>query len=87
MFLANRQRRNITPCSFYSRKLAKAERNYKIYEKKMLAIVTCLTKWRIYLERAQPLMEVYTDHLNLTYFMTTKALNVTIISQDFSKPF
>ena len=63
------------PIAFYSRKLAKAERNYKIYDKEMLAIVACLTEWRIYLEEAWPPTKVYTDHLNLTYFTTTKALN------------
>ena len=63
------------PIAFYSRKLSKAEQNYKIYGKEMLAIVVCLTKWRVYLEGAQSPTEVYTDHLNLTYFITTKALN------------
>ena len=68
--------RVLRPIAFYSRKLAKAERNYKIYNKKMLAIVACLTEWRVYLEKAQPLTKVYTDHLNLMYFTTTKALNL-----------
>ena len=64
------------PVAFYSRKLAKAERNYKNYDKKMLAIVTCLTEWRVYLEGAQPLTKIYTDHFNLIYFITIKALNL-----------
>ena len=42
----------------------------------MLAIMACLTEWRVYLEGAQPPTEVYIDHLNLTYFTTTKALNL-----------
>ena len=62
------------PVGFYSRKLAKAEKNFKIYDKEMLAIVACLTEQRVYLEGAQPPTEVYTDHFNLTYFLTTKAL-------------
>ena len=64
------------PVTFYSRKLAKAEKNFKIYNKEMLAIVACLTEGRVYLEGAQPPTEVYTDHFNLTYFLTTKALNL-----------
>ena len=55
----------LRPVAFYSRKLAKAERNYKIYDEEMLAFVACLTEWRVYLEGAQPPTEVYTDHLNL----------------------
>ena len=42
----------LCPIAFYSRKLAKAKKNYKIYNKKMLAIVACLTEWRVYLEGA-----------------------------------
>ena len=68
--------RVIRPVAFYSRKLAKAKKNYEIYNKEMLAIVASLTEWRVYLERAQPPTEVYTGHLNLAYFMTTKALNL-----------
>ena len=33
--------------TFYSRKLTWAKRNYKIYDKEMLAIVVCLTKWSV----------------------------------------
>ena len=40
----------ICAVAFYSCKLAKAERNYEIYNKEMLAIVACLTEWRVYLE-------------------------------------
>ena len=66
----------LCPVAFYSCKLAKAKRNYKIYDKELLAIVACLSKWRVYLEGAQLSTEVYTDHLNLTYFTITKALNL-----------
>ena len=66
----------LRPIAFYSQKLAKAEQNYEIYDKEMLAIVVCLSEWRVYLEEAQPSTEVYTDYLNLTYFTTTKALNL-----------
>ena len=65
----------LRPVAFYSKKLTRAKRNYKIYNKEMLAIVVCLTEWRVYLEGAQLPTKVYTDHLNLTYFITTKALN------------
>ena len=41
----------------------------------MLAIVACLTEWKVYLEGAWLPTEVFTNHLNLMYFTTTKALN------------
>ena len=53
--------RVLRPVAFYSRKLAKAKRNCKIYDKNMLAIVACLIEWKIYLEGSQPPTEVYTD--------------------------
>jgi len=34
------------PIAFLSRTMQSAERNYEIYEKKLLAIVEALTKWR-----------------------------------------
>ena len=34
----------LLPVAFYSQKLAKAKRNYKIYNKEMLAIVVCLSE-------------------------------------------
>ena len=52
-----------------------AERNYKIYDKKLLAIVEALTKWRQYLLDAAELFEVWTDHENLKYFRESHKLN------------
>jgi hypothetical protein len=52
-----------------------AEINYDIYDKKLLAIVTAFQKWRVYLKRSKYQIRMLTDHKNLTYFITTKALN------------
>jgi len=38
--------------AFYSRKMDKAEINYDIHDKELLAIVAPLKKWRRYLEGA-----------------------------------
>ncbi|CAD6922683.1 unnamed protein product [Tilletia controversa] len=62
------------PIAFESRKLTPAERNYPIREKELLAIVHCLTVWRIYLEDVED-FEVFTDHHSLQYFKTQKELN------------
>jgi len=51
------------------------ERNYEIHDKEMLAIIRVLEKWRHFLEGATHPVEIWTDHKNLKYFMTTKKLN------------
>ena len=52
-----------------------AERNYEIYDKKLLTIVEALTKWRQYLLDAMESFEVWTDHKNLKYFQEPHKLN------------
>jgi len=41
----------------------------------MLAIIRCLEAWRHYLEGAKLEFEIWTDHKNLQYFMTSQKLN------------
>jgi len=48
--------------------MQQAERNYKIYDKELLAIVEALAKWRQYLLDAVEIFEIWTDHKNLKYF-------------------
>ena len=57
------------PVAFLSKSLNETERNYKIHDKKMLAIVRGLEAWRHLLEGAQTKFEIWTDHKNLEYFM------------------
>ena len=56
------------PCAFYSRTLLAAERNYDIYDRELLAVVSALRHWRAYLLGATNTTELYTDHKNLLYF-------------------
>jgi len=63
------------PIAFYSKSLSSVERNYKIYDKEMLAIIRALEEWRHFLEGATHPVEIWTDHKNLEYFMTAKKLN------------
>jgi len=63
------------PIVFLSRTMQPAERNYKIYDKELLAIVEALTKWRQYLLNAMKFFEVWTDHENLKYFQEPHKLN------------
>jgi len=51
------------------------EQNYEIHDKEMLAIIWALEEWRYFLEGATHLVEIWTDHKNLEYFMTAKKLN------------
>ena len=61
------------PVAFLSKSLNEAERNYKIHDKEMLAIIRGLENWRHLLEGAK--FKVWIDHKNLEYFMKAQKLN------------
>jgi len=61
--------------AFLSKSLNETERNYKIHDKEMLAIVRGLEAWRHLLEEVQTKFEIWTDHKNLEYFMKVQKLN------------
>jgi len=63
------------PVAFLSKSLNETERNYKIHDKEMLAIIRELEAWRHLLEGAQYKFEIWTDHKNLEYFMKAQKLN------------
>ncbi len=63
------------PVSFLSKVLSITERNYKIYDKELLAIMLVLDKWRCYLMGASQDFEIWTDHQNLQYFQKLQKLN------------
>jgi len=63
------------PVAFISKSLNATERNYKIHDKEMLAVIRCLEAWRHYLERAKLEFEIWTNHKNLQYFMISQKLN------------
>ena len=63
------------PVAFISKLLNTMERNYKIHDKKMLAVIRCLEAWRYYLEGAKLEFEIWTNYKNLQYFMTSQKLN------------
>ena len=51
------------------------ELNYNIYDKELLAIITVLKKWRVFLYGIKELFLVKMDYKNLIAFLTTKELN------------
>jgi len=61
--------------SFISKVLNKTEHNYKIHDKEMLGVICCLEAWRHFLEGARVKFEIWIDHKNLEYFMTSQNLN------------
>ena len=63
------------PITFSSRTMQPAKQNYKIYNKKLLAIVEALAKWRQYLLDTMEIFEIWTDHENLKYFREPHKLN------------
>ena len=58
-----------------SRIMQLAEKNYEIYNKKLLAIIEALTKWRQYLLDAMEPFEIWINHENLKYFREPHKLN------------
>jgi len=57
------------PVAFLSKSLNETERNYKIHDKEMLAIIRELENWRHLLEDAHFKFEIWTDYKNLEYFI------------------
>jgi hypothetical protein len=60
---------------YYSKKIILLELNYNIYNKELLAIITVLKKWRVFLQGTIELFIVKMDYKNLTGFLITKELN------------
>ena len=54
--------------AFLLRMMQHVERNYKIYDKELLAIVEAMIKWRQYLLDALETFKIWMDHKNLKYF-------------------
>ena len=61
--------------AFLLKSLNEMERNYKIHDKEILAIIRELEAWRHLLERVQFRFEIWIDHKNLEYFMKAQKLN------------
>ena len=63
------------PVAFHLRKFQPADINYEIHDKELLVIVDAFKHWCRYCEGAVHQVQVFSDHQNLEYFTTTKALN------------
>jgi hypothetical protein len=67
----------LRPVAFFSRKMSPTECNYMIYDKELLAIICLFELWKPEVTSLAPEnpVQVFTDHKNLEYFITTKQLN------------
>jgi len=62
------------PVAFFSKSLDIHERNYKIYDKELLAVIRRLEEYRHHLEGHPHKIEIWSDHQNLTFFRTAQKL-------------
>jgi hypothetical protein len=72
------------PIAFCSESLSKPERNYEIYDPKLLAIVQGLEDWRHYLMCLPEPFTIATDHRNLEYW--TKAHTLIVVRPGGTSP-
>jgi len=61
--------------AFLSKSMTDTERNYEIYDKELLAVMTALSEWRHFLLGSTHDFEVWNDHKNLEYFRKPQKLN------------
>jgi len=64
------------PISYYSRSFSKAERNYSITDKELLAIVAGLENWKYLLVGTRYPIEILTDHRNLLFATQPQKLSM-----------
>ena len=62
------------PIAYLSKAMNETERNYKIYDQELLAVMEGLKQWRQYLIGSDQ-FEIWTDHKNLGYFKKPQKLN------------
>jgi len=61
--------------AFFLKSLNETEKNYEIYDKKMLVVIRGLKNWRHLLESTHFKFKICPDHKNLEYFMKVQKLN------------
>ena len=63
------------PIAFLSKSLSPAEKNYEIYDRELLAVISAFDEWRHFLKGARHRFEIHTNHKNLEYFRKPQRLN------------
>jgi hypothetical protein len=62
------------PVAYYSKSLLLAERNYDIYDRKLLSIIYAIKAFRYLLLGAKEKILVQSDHNNLKYFKSARKI-------------
>jgi len=62
------------PVAYFSKSLQPAERNYKIHDKELLAIIHSLKHFCHYLQGNKYCTKIFSDHVNLQYFTLKQTL-------------
>jgi RNase H-like domain found in reverse transcriptase len=65
--------------SYISKTFSLAERNYEIYDCKLLGIVRALEEWEHYILGSGHTMVILSDHKNLVYFRSAQKLNQSLM--------
>jgi len=73
--LSKYQKPVLHPITYYLAMFILAERNYDIYERKLLAVMKVLSHWQPYLGWTKELFTIMIDHANLQYWKSPKNLN------------
>ena len=60
------------PVAFMSKTFMDTEREYEIYDRELLGIIQALKKWRHYIQESGHTTVIFSDHRNLTYFITVR---------------
>ena len=73
--LTKRSKPILHPIAYYLNTFDKAERNYDIYERELLAVKQSLEYWRRYLGATEKPFRILTNHANLQYWKSPRNLN------------
>ena len=89
ILLQNDTNGDLHPCAYFSRTFLPAERNYDIYDHKLLAIILALTEWRQYIQGTSHPVTVITNHKILSYIKDPRKLSCrqarwSLFLQDFN---
>ena len=68
VLMQHNSNRDLHPCAYLSQTFSSAERNYDIYNCKLLTVIHTLDHWHHYLQGTSHPITLLTNHKNLTYF-------------------